>query len=315
MENEKIYRIMSIYEFYELCVNNKLKLSQIAIQNDKNDGIESFFQHMLLPYIHMVKSGAEEIFENTKKNRYITCWSKTKDSMAMWLLYSKNNDSIRVMTSKEKLNNALKSYSEEISMFTQWERPEEMIVSIKGLEKVSDVTYKDIRKQLNDLNDKFSSFKKEIESIDIESHNEYINKFQECFLSFNDKLRKNYRFDHFIKDQSFSFENEVRGEIHLAIKSDKYISKEDWLKKTEEDITKLPICDDVNRILPPVKYIKVPNDFIEEICFDPRMENYKKDILISLLNIDTSLISESKVFSPIVTQNIRLDPIKGIFYK
>ncbi|HDL5698623.1 TPA: hypothetical protein PXE99_000403 [Mannheimia haemolytica] len=310
MEDEKIYRIMSMYEFYELYVNNRLKLSQIFIQNDKNDGIESIFNQVLFAYYNWTRD-IEKTFERTRKSRYITCWSKSKDSMAIWLLYSKNNESIRVMTTKRKLENVLNKYSENISMYTQWERPNDNIVSIEGMQRVRDVMYKDIRAELSTLNDEFISLKKQIEIINKEDQEKYINEFTKTFQSFYDKLNKKYKFDEFIKDSSFSFENEVRGEIHLAIKNDKYTSKEDWIRKTEESLA-APISDDLNGILPPVTYASVPNDFIEEICFDPRMENYKKTVLMSLLKIDSSLIAESKIFSPIITLNTKLDPIKGI---
>lgn len=47
VEDNEIYRFMSIYEFYELFFNKKLKLTKVNIQSDKNDGIESILNNLV----------------------------------------------------------------------------------------------------------------------------------------------------------------------------------------------------------------------------------------------------------------------------
>ena len=47
VEDNEIYRFMSIYEFYKLIFNKKLKLTKVNIQSDKNDGIESILNSLV----------------------------------------------------------------------------------------------------------------------------------------------------------------------------------------------------------------------------------------------------------------------------
>ena len=104
----ELYRIMSFFELYELLTNKRLKMTKLKLMEDLNEGFAYSLNDLLPrtfnPVFFTSSNMNKETYNLVRESKFITCWTKEKESMAMWLLYSKDFKSIRIKTSKEKLN-------------------------------------------------------------------------------------------------------------------------------------------------------------------------------------------------------------------
>ena len=148
------------------------------------------------------------------------------------------------------------------------------MVLIKGMESVQEVEYKNIREVIEQIRKNISEFKK---------------KNSQTF-----EIDPNYYKGKFI-DESYSFEQEVRGEVYARLKVDEK-SENDWSSKN--DVERIPVKDDLSDVLGSVIYAPVNDDFIEEVCFDPRMPAYKREVIFALFNLKQIKITESPIFEP-----------------
>lgn len=304
-EDFPIYRIMSIYEFYELYVNHKLKLTLCAKQEDKDDGIELLFKEFIFDKIFLLnklkKEEAKKRLISIRKNNYITCWTQENDSVAIWSVYSKNLESIRVKTTKKKLQNCLISFIQDNAYDSQWERPDQNFVTKLNvpIDVIQHAQYTDIRSVLNKAKQEFTDT---YQGRSVETREE-LNRFLAKIVQFNKNLNNEYSYlyDSFIKDESFYYEKEIRGKVSVGLNMiSEYPTYEDWQARscgTES----YPIKDNED-ILPDVIYAKTDNDFIEEVCFDSRMPKYKRDTIIEMMKVNLNKVIESKCFNPAINE-------------
>lgn len=304
-----IYRIMSIYEFYELYVKKRMKFTLLSAQEDPNDGIE----YVLNNFLSLASNKLFDDLQRIKKNTYISCWTKNKDSVAMWSLYSPQKESLMITTSYKKLNKTLIKFCEKFSSETQWERKPNSFLIMTGC--IQESKYLNIRKYFSFIDNEIKEFKniwKEkvnsgITNWDDENFPISISKFYKTlFDRAKNKFNINTR-EHFIKDESFSHEEEIRATILAAISS-KYENFEQWEKSNDERST---FHLDTQDLLPITTFADIDDDFIEEISFDPRMPQYKISSLINMMNIEKDKVSASNCFNPIITEKIKFDLLDG----
>lgn len=94
--DEKIYRIFSISRFKELLITKKL----VLVNPEKwDDPFENFF----LKANAIEPDGTLVSLEDISKSWFGQCWTYTKDSDALWRIYSSKKDGIRVTTTIRKL--------------------------------------------------------------------------------------------------------------------------------------------------------------------------------------------------------------------
>lgn len=312
-ENEYIYRIMSIYEFYELYISKKLKLTRLSCQQDKNDGIEFILGSIVLG-LPMPKGKAYSSLQEYRKSRYISCWTKNYDSIAMWSLYSPSQESIRIKVKKADIEESLSLFVEKYSCFEQWDRENKDLI-LKDLVVFSKVfvdeaSYRNIRELLEDINNnKVERFHKMKEKAKYNPNYWGGDEYMKDVMS----SENNVDIPYFIKGNSFAHEEEIRFSIMAGLKDYRYKNFEEY--NSQAHVSSIPMLDDTENILPPVLYADVKDDFIKEICFDPRMPDYKKETLIQMMNIDCSKIGQSDCFDPLIDEDFTFDILKGIIKK
>ncbi|MCT7473457.1 DUF2971 domain-containing protein [Aliarcobacter cryaerophilus] len=104
--DQKIYRIISITRFKELIKNREL----VLVNPEKwDDPFENFF----LKGNAVDNNGNNVDFSNLREMWYGQCWTKNKDTDAMWRIYSHNKDGIRISTTIRKLFDAIYDSSDK----------------------------------------------------------------------------------------------------------------------------------------------------------------------------------------------------------
>ncbi|WP_158074638.1 DUF2971 domain-containing protein [Rodentibacter ratti] len=266
-EDFPIYRIMSIYEFYELYNRKKLKLTSYSKQSDKDDGLEKSILFILM------KDFFDDLHKNIRKTQYMTCWTKTRESVAMWSLYSPCKESILVKTTRNKLRDVLQKLKYPYSVNLK----DEFVVENYSIQNAD---YKNLMELLNDID----------------------RGRKENLLSIGMNIETK-----FLKDVSYQHENEVRGSVVIEYPVD--LASIHLLAEYVDDIyqgrdipadVQMELTYNTKYDLPPVIYAITDSNFIEEISFDPRMAPYKRDVLIEMLKIrDKSIITEANTFKSI----------------
>lgn len=99
-----IYRVISIERLFELFHD---KLNVLVNPKRWDDPFENFMLNSLIQF----KSGIK-VSIGFKKNLYGQCWTRTRESDAMWRIYSPNKDGVRISSTPRKLFNNLIEISE-----------------------------------------------------------------------------------------------------------------------------------------------------------------------------------------------------------
>ena len=310
----ELYRYMSFFELYKLINDKKLKFSKLSLMDDDNEGLGGALDSLLpseFNYSGFNKSHDEikKYHEQIKDTSYITCWSKEKNSMAMWLLYSKNKDYIRVKTSYKKLEDYTRKFSHDNSWVNHLNSPKGTMQTNRLLSSIDAVEYVDFHEVFLEIE---NLHKKEKESLD----NLYKNlKPEEILLSDGEKELKireesinkasniipDWKSSLSLKDKAYKYEEEIRASIVVNRRnglsyndykncdtSDEFNILFEGSKTSDDDF---PI-DTFSKILE----VDVGSDFVEEICFDPRMPSYQVEIYKDILDLSGIEIVITNIF-------------------
>ncbi|WP_272524383.1 DUF2971 domain-containing protein [Providencia sp. PROV216] len=142
-----IYRIFSIERFKEMIKTNELGLVRPSMWEDP---YENFFLKTQVDFGNGDLASLEEI----EKTWYGQCWTQNEDTDAMWRIYSREKDGIRVKTTVRKLFSAIYDNSAafpDLQFFigkVQYKTKQEIIQLIET------ITFTDV--YLGGQNDKFA---------------------------------------------------------------------------------------------------------------------------------------------------------------
>ena len=96
----KIYRIFTLARFKELVKSDELVLVNPEMWDDP-------FENFFLKANATDSEGNIVDFSNLRKMWYGQCWTKNKDTDAMWRIYSPDKNGVRVSTTARKLFDAI----------------------------------------------------------------------------------------------------------------------------------------------------------------------------------------------------------------
>lgn len=293
VENHKIYRFISFFELYETLYNKRLRLSKLSTFEDKNEAVGQVIQQQNY-YSHTLKTSSQLLEEQTSilHNTYATCWTQEPEMIAMWSLYSPDCMSIRVSTNTNKLKAALEKANQKLGWSNHIGEvgTRKMVSWYSELEVLEYVDFSNLSKAAIDLS---KNFKMECRKKSKSNKSYYETKdWMDDWVKHRNVLEEFFIRGIFLKDVTYLHENEIRGILRCGIRND--VTLEEF--QEDESLTKNLFSRANPNELPSYIFVDIENDFIDDICFDPRMPTYKKDIFIQLLKSITVRITESKAF-------------------
>lgn len=98
-----IHRVMTIERLFELFHD---KLNVLVNPKKWDDPFENYMMNSVIQF----KSGIK-VSIGFKENLYGQCWTRTRESDAMWRIYSPNKNGVRITSTPRKLLNDLKEVS------------------------------------------------------------------------------------------------------------------------------------------------------------------------------------------------------------
>lgn len=306
-----IYRFVSFYEVYQLYKNKKLKLSLLAVQDDKNEGVGATLK-FAAPEWASFHTNADKVFQQhayAVHNTYITCWTMEPDSVAMWLLYSPNKEGMRVRTTAGKLKSALAAY-EKINRWTNhlhYTDGSELLTWYWDLKPVHYINLDILLAEINEAYAQFKNLCKELAAGNPEWWTDE-EGFLKKYTKFIDEFRDRFELGHFIKDSGFVHEKELRGVVNAGVRNS--LNVETW--KKSENLMLTPFKSAEPGVLPSFIYAPIGDDFIDGICFDPRMPEYKRQVVRDALSPLGVQEEASRCFNSLVDKRFRFDPFEGL---
>ncbi|MCF2949367.1 hypothetical protein L0668_14705 [Paraglaciecola aquimarina] len=208
--------------------------------------------------------------------------------MAMWLLYSKNKDCIRIKTTKEKLVKAAEQFGKRNHWSKHVKSPEKtpILLSRPLVDDVKYVSFEEIsekiKKKYKEINENILSGK--------------------CTKELDAKSVIPIREASFLKNKAYFHEQELRASFILRFKNNYPYEK--WKSEIETESTidhmlgGIFVSEHNTNDFPNIFKIEIPDDFIDSICFDPRLPLYiKEDMLIIIQSVwPDVIVEESYVF-------------------
>lgn len=268
--HQTIYRFLNFFDLFNVVKDKKIRFTKLHKLDDKNEGVAKILRSFeLLP---VFRTGLEHLknieYPIIKHTTYVSCWTKVPDNIAMWTLYSPNKSAIRIKTTVSKLytaiNNYKKNYSNKIYKIEDFQPNQ---VDVFGM------VYEDLRKVKNDIESKVEMGVMDVPEATGKSKAEMLRAGSKAMREY---LKNLILEDDNLKDKNYSHEEEVRGQlIFEPTTEDAY----EYMHSSECDFSRFP-----NFIFPIVN-----DDFIEELCFDPRCEPYKIEVFKKIIDPDEEL--------------------------
>jgi hypothetical protein len=278
-------------------------MAKLSTFNDKNEGVGNVLSLQEEPLFRVTvleQKAIEKYHLLTLENYYVTCWTTEPDKIAMWSLYSPDKLSIRVGTTVGKLNDALHKAHE----FNSWGKAIDEPGTRKRITwhcSVQTVDYVDYFSLRDKIRSRFKSMEEQM-SAKVKTNKNYFDKnngeFYAEYANFQ-KERVQKREGLFLKDVAYSHEHEVRGVLCSGVRNN--MSFIDW-KESDDPMKNLwewAMPGELDDFF----YVEVAQDFLDSVCFDPRLPKYKLDVLQALFSSISNKIIESKAFGYVFTQD------------
>lgn len=291
---------MTLTELHHLLNNNALKLVRLSSMDDTNEGLGhvlGFLESFSYSFSLRTQEKIVEHHESVKGRNYISSWSMEPDLMAMWLLYSKNSDAIRVKTSLEKLELATKDCFEKHHSANHIDSPEGTLQldSYPYVKPVKYVSFESLSEEIKDKYKKYIDICVELaEYGSSDLFGEQLRKLAEARSI--DVFESEY-----LKDESYRHEKEIRANVSICTRNS--VTKEELEEQKKQETMSYVMGTSTHGYppsseLPDVINIPIPSDFIEAVCFDPRVPEYvRKEQEIILRHVCPHIIvEESKAF-------------------
>lgn len=291
-ETTTLYRTMDFFSAASIVSNRELMFTRADVFPDKNEGIDR-----ILAQLHSAGHGgcggmgwndivsASEQHEKVKRSHYISCWSKTAESVAMWSLYSPDQCSVRVSTSTSKLRQAVEALLEKYS-FTRLSNDDlgnNVVVAVSG--QIVPVTYSSLGniaqritrrvKAFRRIESRYNRLGKPLPKFGEINHRYYEREQQRRLKELRDTCR--------LKDSSFGHEDEVRLCIRLgeepwavansSLKSEYLDSAHKYHVCLREELNVFRFVFSAKT--PPREFVRCRPDLVESVAIDPRCPPHK----------------------------------------
>jgi len=299
-----LYRFISFFELYRIVSKKQLRLTKAALFEDKNEAIGNILQLQedeLLRDFYINPPDIEKAHRTFLENTFVSCWTREPDMIAIWALYSRDSMGVRIKTSFEKLTEVLKSYESETawSKFKPQELKSDIQVTVNTF--LGDVEYVDFIKLRDQIRQKHKKFEQQF-SVKYRARNgevppeEFRRDYKECL---DNKILDPQKQGLFLKDRAYMHEHEVRAVVKVArlgpTSWDKYVKATDMQR-----FLMVPYELVAPNTLAPALFLKVPQDFIEEVCIDPRCPAHVLEAYQDILTPFGLTFAPSQAFGSLV---------------
>lgn len=308
--DQTVYRTLDFYSAASIVTNRKLMFSRADTFIDKNEGIDRLLVQLELSHPNSGcgmgwtdSKSAQREHERVKRSHFISCWTRTAESVAMWSLYSADLSSVRISTRLSKLQPVVETLLEKYSItrLTKADLDTSVVVAVEG--RIAPVTYASLLYISNKVSRRAKArirlakrYARHGRTMPLPNEVDPRYWQREEQRQF-DELRTTCS----LKDSSFEHE----GEIRLAIRLGEEVCRESVFKEQAFADPKheyhsifgrnLKAWSFIHSVdLPEREFVDCPADLIESVAVDPRcpphkaafIKNWFKDQGVHVVNSD-----------------------------
>lgn len=294
--DQSIYRFMDLFELYELAAKTKLKFTKLRLMPGKNEGLGEILKRQAGALGFTLRNDPMHLKDAHKELReslYVSCWTGAPDAMAMWLLYSKAHSAFRVKTTLRKLGDLLIASERDLYVNHCFLKPGSAVPMLSSLSPVEYVDFNHIHRMSRGSLEAFDLKVRSALTKKASGEAELVEILRDSDSHQIQELKSGYC----LKDVAYSHENEIRALFELRIRNNISVEKFRQLPHTVRNVLGHPMLDVASSDnSPDVFYLSVAYDFIEEICFDPRMPGYQQAVVKQMLGRDDITFTTTNVF-------------------
>jgi len=292
-----LYRTLDFFGASLIQSNKQLMFSRADTFIDKNEGIDR-----LLTQLEISRPGsgcgmgwsnletARGEHKKLQQSHYISCWSQTAESVAMWSLYSQDFCSVRISTRLSKLIPAVDSLVSKYSIARITADSFDSRVPVSVEARIEPVTYANIAMISSKINKRALARQRLQARYKRKGLKEpTIDEINPRYWDREEKRRFNeLRTTCRLKDSSFSHEAEVRLSVRLGEErcTPAMLEEKAWLDPNHQyhhllkDQLKSWRWIDKSSI-PEREFIECHPNLIETVAIDPRCPGYKASFIAS----------------------------------
>lgn len=265
-----IYRFFDFFALVDTIRNKRLRFSAASTFPDKNEGLEIIYNSLqaVVESSDGSYSGITNqddllrIHSTLKGSSFVSSWTRTADSIALWSLYSADKCGVQISSTLSKLKTAVEDFTYRNSMQSQFNR----FGLIDGVPyafvqggAIREVSYENLRALHEDIigNDK-----------------------RQQVLS---ELKRKGIFEFFtLKDKAYIHEDEIRGIVTCGLAT--------------PSEPKAPFADSAPWLDGNHVYVDIHGNFVESVAIDPRCPRYKREIIEGYLRDNNISLAPSRAF-------------------
>ena len=310
-DDTPIYRIVDFYAAADIVKNKHLRISRSDTFSDKNEGVGLLLVQIQISRMTDAlgmgwtdRASAEQSHLRHKQSHYVSCWTETPESIAMWSMYSNDKCSVRLRTSVGKLKSVVENFVNKKSLLALGEKDlgKLVVTAVRG--SVARVEYEPLyplaRRMLRRAKAYERIYARRMRNnVAIPT----IGNLPERYFQ-REKQRGFSRLENefYIKDISYEHEREVRFVIAMAEREfDDQLLREINEYKFEKKfdmsiILRLRNGDIRNNQLSNYAFAECGEDFVEEVSVDPRCAEHKRTFMVEWFNALGVRVSNSHSF-------------------
>lgn len=290
-----LYRTLDFFSAAAIVTNKQLMFTRADTFSDKNEGID----RLLAQIQHSRPScgfgmgwhdddTARAHHEKVKRSHYVSCFSQTAESVAMWSLYSPDHSSVRISTTVAKLRPPIESLLSKYSIgrLTKNDLGSRVIASVSGhIAPVEYTSLSNIVKRVTRrakahqrIASRYARNAKPMPTLSEVDPRYYLREQQRSFTELRNTCR--------LKDTSFQHEAEVRLSVRLGeeICSDIILNDQAHLDPNhkyhsllKEDLNAWGFVSSAS--LPLREFAECSPDLIDTVAIDPRCPSHKAEFI------------------------------------
>jgi hypothetical protein len=291
----KVYRICDFFSAVDAFDSGRLKLTRVSTYPDGNEGVDRLVRGLVVagwgpgcgPKGAHDLTTARKLVADERQCRFVSCWSRSVESHALWEVYSSDKSAVRVQTTVGLLQQACASALAEgwEALFTSGPESRFRAGPLVCEAEVLEVCYEDLRHLLSRLSRRTRLARRLVKDhefrIDRHKGNRLESKWQK------------YLKPSFLKDDTFAHEREIRISVRFGWETlmgsgkgfDQCVSVFHTARSGS-----IPHLDDLamlvraagnapEALMPTAYAAPLPAEFIQSACVDPRAAEYKRSFM------------------------------------
>ncbi|WP_125993364.1 DUF2971 domain-containing protein [Sphingomonas sp. S-NIH.Pt15_0812] len=283
-----IYRIISFFELLQTLRSGKLRVSSAKQFTDPNEMIGYLFatlaSPMWTPYTPDGLQRAQKEADAVRESWYVSCWTRVRDSIAMWEIYSPHENSVQIEVDEHRIREIFNDHFAKAKWVEAHGTPPNWDKTLFHPPKIVDCRYED----LEELADKIKTrtreaYERSSAAFDGRTMEEAFPDFQKVYDEINDDPAYDHVALFSVKDEAYRHEQEIRFCLHAVRRNNldyQECTKHPMFSMNEGHISPSTIEQCGANI-----YVDFPRDIIKQIWIDGRCPDW-------LANLQAELLSE-----------------------